>query len=187
MSLRPLALSLAVACGGGEAPSPPVGDTDTDVPIVVATPVAPLALCINEFVADSDQSWADETGAFPDWIELHNRSAEAVSLAGYALTDDPSDAGGDLLDPSLIIEAGGFLVLSADGLPELGPTHLPYSLSAEGEGIGLFRPDGAGEILTFGTVESDFAWARRTDCCTDLPDCVSQVWLGTPEASNGGG
>lgn len=184
---RCLVLLMAIACGEGPQGSVIVDDSDpqgSDPGPVVAESLIPTTLCINELMVQSDGGWSDETGAFPDWIELYNGSSAPLSLEGFVLTDTP-DAPGEPLDPSLVIPAKGYLVLAADGLPELGPTHLPFSLSADGESLGLFQADGGGEILNFGTVEADFSWAREPDCCADIPGCVSQVWQGTPASSNG--
>ena len=45
---------------------------------------------INELVSSNGGSWHDETGATPDWIELHNPGPGAVALGGYGLSDDPA-------------------------------------------------------------------------------------------------
>ena len=156
----------------------------TRVTTLPAEPAPPLVLCINEFVADNSDGWLDEVHANPDWIELHNPGDVTLSLADHYLTDDGEDPFKEPLDPSLEIEAGGFLLLVADGRPELGPGHLGFSLSRLGESVGLFREDGMGEVLHFGPVERDFAWARSPDCCSSMPDCAEQVWYGTPGASN---
>jgi hypothetical protein len=169
--LGPLALLalLGAGVGGAAPPKAPV----------------PSRLCINELVASSDASWASEDGTFPDWIELHNASASPINLGDFILTDDPDASDLVPLDPSLVLEAGGFLVFAADGQPELGPTHLPFSLSAEGESIALLHVGGDGEVVSFGAVQVDFAWARSTDCCVDGADCFRQVWMGSPGAPNG--
>jgi hypothetical protein len=141
---------------------------------------------INEFVARSDTSWLEADGSSPDWIELHNPTSEAVSLGAFVLTDAPDDPSMAPLDGTLVLPPGGFLLFFADGRPELGPTHLPFSLSAAGEELALLHVDGGGEVLSFGAVQTDFAWARSTDGCLDTPSCIEQVWLGTPGASNEG-
>lgn len=177
-----LALS---ACGeptvveiGGPAEKPPSGTTPT-------TPTqGDLPLCVNEFGA-SGEGFVDETGASPDWVELHNPTGEDVWLLGWYLTDDPDEPLKHPIDGSLWVPAYGYLVFSADGLPDLGPTHLPFRLSALGEAVGLFHVDGDGEIFSYGAVVSDFSWARTPDCCDDPGTCFEQVYLGTPGASNG--
>ena len=45
---------------------------------------------ITEFAASNGGELADEDGDYPDWIELHNRSARPVNLEGWTLTDDPT-------------------------------------------------------------------------------------------------
>ncbi len=178
-------LFATMAAGCGPAASVDTGHTHPTTVDTSVDPIAPIALCINEFMAQSEQSWEDGTGAFPDWIELHNPTASPISLETYALTDDADNPQKYDLDNSLVVDPGGFLVLAADGLPELGPTHLPFSLSAGGESLGLFRYDGAGEVIHFGAVQPDFAWSRTPDCCPDVATCTRQVRFGSPGLSNG--
>ncbi len=47
-------------------------------------------LVINEFMADNATTLMDpdEAGEYPDWIELYNGTAEAITLNGLFLTDD---------------------------------------------------------------------------------------------------
>jgi len=167
-----------IACGdGGSFVLDPPLPTDSGTS-------ASLELCINEIVAINDNSWQDDSGAFPDWVELHNPQSHGVSLAGWHLTDDVDEPPAAPLDGSLVIEAGGFLLFSLDGQPDLGPTHLSFSLDGAGEAIGLYRADGVGEVLAFDEVVPDYAWARQPDCCGDLPHCMNQVWMGTPGSPN---
>ena len=49
-----------------------------------------------------------------------------------------------------MLEAGGFLVLWADTSPDLGPAHVGFGLSDEGEAVALFAPDGTGTVVTYG-------------------------------------
>ena len=48
---------------------------------------------INEFMASNTRSVPDITDFedYPDWIELHNPGATALSLDGYYLSDNPDD------------------------------------------------------------------------------------------------
>ena len=48
-------------------------------------------LIINEFLAANGTGLADENGDQEDWIEILNPGASTVSLAGWSLTNDPSD------------------------------------------------------------------------------------------------
>ncbi|MEM1095635.1 MAG: CotH kinase family protein [Bacteroidota bacterium] len=46
---------------------------------------------LNEVVASNRTTLFDEDGETPDWIELHNPSANALDLTGYGLSDDEDD------------------------------------------------------------------------------------------------
>lgn len=166
----------------GIAPTAETGTTSTG-PTPTEPPTAPpLELCLNEFMPENVASWADDTGAHPDWIELHNPGAAAVDLLGWALTDDRGDRRRHVFTESLILPAGGFLVLAADGMPELGPRHLSFALDAAGEEVALFREDGSAEIVTFGAVVGDLAVARDTDC--GPIDGWHHVFAGSPGEPN---
>jgi spore coat protein H len=146
-ALIALASMALFACGTQTSPDP-----DRTPPAAAPT------LLINELVSVGGQGI--------DWLELWNPGEEAVSLAGWSLQDgapDSNDGGPEPLDPSLAVPAGGFLVLLADGSPELGPTHLPFRLSSEGERIQLF--DGSDRIddVTFGPLLREVSLARNGD------------------------
>lgn len=142
----------------------------------------PIGLCINELMPDNEASVADETGAWPDWIELHNPTDAAIDLEGWYVTDYRLEPGRHRLG-ALTLEAGGFLVLWADELPDLGPDHLGFALSNDGGEVALFAPDGRGTIVTYGPMAADFSLARVPDCC-EGDGCLTYDFRGSPAASN---
>lgn len=142
----------------------------------------PLELCLNEFMPDNQSVIVEAVGTTPDWIELHNPGDEPVSLDGWVLTDE-GDGSGSELDRRLVVDAGGFLVLYADGVPAAGSDHLDFGLAAEGGEVGLYAPDGRGQVVLYGAVESDFSVARVPDCCTG-PGCLAHDFRGSPGALN---
>lgn len=73
------------------------------------------------------------TASASDLIELHNTSSQPVRLTGYSLTDDPGQPAKYVLG-DVSIEAGGYLVIEADG------RDVPFRLSAEGEEVLLYNP-----------------------------------------------
>lgn len=140
----------------------------------------PLELCINEFMSENDAALADETNAYPDWIELHNPGTASVPLEGWALTDDETEPDKSPLD-GLSIEAGGFLLLWADGLTT--GQHLAFDLASAEGSVALYAPDGRGSIVNYGAISADFSLARSPDCCTDAA-CFAPAYRGTPGESN---
>ena len=140
-------------------------------------------LYINEFMASNTSGAQDAGGAYPDWIEIYNGGSETVDLGGWTISDDLDEPDKHSLASELSIEAGGFLLLYADDDEEEGPEHLSFKLAAEGESLGLYRPDGGAiDELDFGAMGEDIAQARVPDGSdtwevTDAP---------TPGGSNGG-
>lgn len=72
---------------------------------------------INEFMSSNTRALPDITDFedYPDWIELHNTSAEVRSLRGVHLSDDPTEPLKWSFPDDASIPAGGFLVVMADG------------------------------------------------------------------------
>ena len=101
-------------------------------------------LRINEFQASNTVTLQDEDGMYSDWIELYNPSAAAIHLAGWSLTDDvlvPKK----WVFPDVTVGAGGYLlVFASDNNRRVpgSPLHTNFKMSASGEYLGLFSPDG---------------------------------------------
>ncbi|MBO87474.1 MAG: hypothetical protein CL927_19165, partial [Deltaproteobacteria bacterium] len=138
-------------------------------------------LYINEFMASNSSTVQDAGGAYSDWIEIYNAGTQTVYLGGWTITDDFEDPDKHPLASSLSIEAGAFLLLFADD-EQGGPECVGFKLSASGESIGLYRPDGtAVDTIVYGEMGTDIAFAR-------IPD-GSSTWevtdSATPGSSNG--
>ncbi len=186
-------LGLLLACtqqvtAPSDAPTPgdtAPGDTALGQDSGDTQDAAPLsdALCINELMADNEAALIDAEGNTPDWIELHNPTAEAVSLAGWRITDDTDEPNKHRLSEDLLIAPGAFLLLYADDAPDAGAAHLGFALSAAGGSVALFAPDNSGQVLSYGSITEDFSVARYDDCCTGS-DCLVFDYRGTPGAAN---
>ncbi len=85
------------------------------VVLMFAAPVAEADLRINEVMASNGSAALDETGASPDWIEVHNTGDRTVDLVGYGISDDPSDPFKWKFDASLPLGPGEFLLVWASG------------------------------------------------------------------------
>ncbi len=178
--------SLGVTDAATDADTDVDADADTDADTdgdTETTPPAPLTLCINEFMPDNARSFPDETGAYVDWIELHNPTAADVSLQGWTASDDPDDPTKHIFASTLSVPAGGYLVLFADAVPEAGANHLSFSLSGDGEAVGIFAPDGSGSVVEYGPIGEDLAFSRTPDCCAG-DGCWQYPYGGSPDRSN---
>lgn len=106
---------------------------------------------ISEFLASNSQGLRDADGDFPDWIEIQNTSSAPVNLLGWTLSDDPSNTVKWRL-PATNLNGGAFLVIFASGKDRAvagAPLHANFSLSADGEYLGLFAPEGKTAVSEF--------------------------------------
>lgn len=99
---------------------------------------------ISEFLASNDDSLIDDNGNSSDWIELYNAADQPIDLAGYSLTDDPTEID-KWVFPSFPFEPNDYLVVFAgDDADPISGTDLytGFGLSADGEYLGLYDPGG---------------------------------------------
>lgn len=121
-------------------------------------------------MASNGHALADNSGAFEDWFEIYNPNAFAVDMAGYYVTDNLSNKTKYQLvtgSGETIIPANGYLILWASEAMHRGVTHVNFKLSADGEAIGLYRPDGASvttvDEVTFGAQRTNVSRGRQPD------------------------
>ncbi len=79
-------------------------------------------LQISEVVPSNDGSIIDESGEAADWIELRNTGTAPVSLDSFGLAQTTSPAPDDIMrfPEGMILEAGEYLIVWADGDLEQG-------------------------------------------------------------------
>lgn len=100
---------------------------------------------MSEFCADNTGDLLTADGEEADWIELQNTGPSAVDIGGWHLTDNASARTKWSFPLGTIIPSNGFLIVFADGAAVSqtnGELHANFSLSKEGEYLGLFLPDG---------------------------------------------
>lgn len=125
---------------------------------------------INELMASNTNTVTDESGAFEDWIELFNTTANDIDLSGYFLTDNPTNPDKWQFAEGTIIPAGGYYIIWADEDSSTDPTdHCNFKLSKDGEDVLLLNS--SLEIidqLTFGAQVSDMSYARSPNGTGDF-------------------
>jgi len=105
-------------------------------------PGSSAQVLISEFMAANSSALADETGAYPDWLEVHNPGPGPVDLDGWFLTDTASRLA-KWRFPATNLAAGAYLVVFASEqnrrLPG-APLHTNFKLAANGEYLALVDP-----------------------------------------------
>ncbi len=100
---------------------------------------------LNEIVASNDGSFKDEDGEDSDWIEIRNPNAYSLNLKGSHLTDR-SNQPQRWTFPDAMVPPGGYFVVFASSKDRVNrslPLHTNFSLSDDGEYLGLRAPGGA--------------------------------------------
>ena len=94
-------------------------------------------------------------------------------LAGYFISDKADEPLRHELDPSLVVPAGGVLLLWADNDPEQGPAHLSFKLKAVGEAVYLTGPSGKIiDSVEYDAAPGDEAMGRSPDGTGSLAWCA---------------
>ena len=154
------AVLLCAGCRKAPAPAPMATPAPTLSPEERSRGLGQVV--ISEFMEKNRAVLRDEDGDFSDWIELYNQSGEAVSLAGWTISDKESKLGWPL--PELMLEPGQRLLLFASGKDRQGEQlHTDFALSGE-EGVYLRNEHGT--LLSSalcGDCEADVAMALQAD------------------------
>lgn len=187
-----LASALAMsACGGSSAKTGTGGSSGSGgggsggvgatAGMASVDPSVDAQLSINELMADNILTSQSDQGTPAPWIEIYNPTSQDVPLNGYGLTDDFNSPNKSVLPAGVVVPAGAYLVLWADGNAAAGATHLSILLSPKGGSLGLARPDGSFiDRLTYGAQATDLSAAREPDGSTNW---VTE-WNVSPGAAN---
>lgn len=145
------------------------------------TEETPLPLCINEWMPNNESVYKDNTGRYPDWIELYNPTSGLVQLEGWTLSNDRTDESPYAFAAGSTLAPGEFLLLYANDGD--GGTSLPFSLSSTAGELVLQSTENQRSIVSWGATEGDFSVARTSDCCAG-DGCLDWRFRGTPGISN---
>ncbi|WP_435895117.1 lamin tail domain-containing protein [Oceaniferula spumae] len=147
------------------------GTITRTISVKIIQPGVPV---ISEFMAANDSGLIDVDGNQSDWIELYNPGADPAPLAGFYLTDDPTDLT-KWVFPNVTMAPGSYLIVFASGNSRTDPAgelHTNFSLSADGEYLALVKPDGS-------TIDSEFS--------PTFPSQQSDVSYGLDSSTTTGG
>jgi hypothetical protein len=120
---------------------------------------------ITEFMADNRDTYFDEDGAAPDWVEIHNRGDESIDLAGWYLTDNAATLTAWQF-PSTNLEPGQYAIVFAsgndrEGTGPNGEHHANFTLQQNGEYLALVMPDGLTVTSQYSSDGSEYPSQRE--------------------------
>lgn len=121
---------------------------------------------INEVMSSNKGSVPDETGDFPDWIEVYNNTDSELDISGYGLTDQLISAAKWTFPEGSIIPARGYLVVFCSGDPTRGKMHTPFKLSASDDVILSNVSGKVVDSITLKPVTSGYSLGRSADDST---------------------
>ena len=99
-------------------------------------------LKISEIMPSNRSAVTDETGGYPDWVEIWNSSDHEINLKGVGLSDDGSSV--KFLFPAVTLAPGGRTVVYCDNQNQSNvnqPFHAKFKLSSLGETVYLYDPN----------------------------------------------
>ncbi len=127
--------------------------------------VAASDVVINEIMASNTKTVQDPNGQYDDWIELHNKSAAAVNIGGWYISDDETKLDKWKIPTGTTIPANSYLIVWADEDSAQNTAtsfHANFKLSGSGEAVYLSKSDvSLVDFTVFGAQKADLTHARR--------------------------
>ena len=98
-----------------------------------ALQMASSPIRISEVMTSNKGTVPDDTGDYPDWVEIENTSGEEVDIGGYGLSDDKIIAAKWTFPSGMKIEPYGRVIVWCSGDSNKGAMHAGFKLSANDE------------------------------------------------------
>ena len=122
-------------------------------------------LVITEVLASNSQylprKLSYRESEYYDLVEVKNNSQEAISLAGYGLTDKASDPTRYSF-PDVTLEPGEYYVVYCSDDASLGEDHAPFKISAQGETLYLSKDGQLIDVLAVpGDLKENESYGRE--------------------------
>ena len=120
-------------------------------------------LVLNEVLANNRsavQNSSTIADYYPDYVELRNNGSAVISLAGYALTDNPLLPAKYVFPAGATIAAGGYLLVWCDSDTNTAGLHSGFKLDGGGDQILLLNGSIIVDSLAFGPQAPDVSLGR---------------------------
>ena len=122
--------------------TPAANTSGTEIAADVVS-IGDVNLRISEVMSSNSTAFPDETGAFPDYIELTNAGDKPIDLEGYGISDRSDKI--TFVFPKMTIQPGEYIIVFAsdDNQNTAGlPLHAKFKITSSGETLHLFGSDG---------------------------------------------
>jgi hypothetical protein len=130
------------------------------------TPVTPITrgqLVLNEIMALNTKTALAPNGKYGDWVELHNRTNNALNIGGVTMSDDRNFLTKWRVPANTIIAPNGYLIVwGTDDSLIINDLQMNFKLTANGEALYLMAPAPVAllDSVTFPKQKADTTWAR---------------------------
>ena len=122
-------------------------------------------IAINEVMASNTKTAMDNNGQFDDWIELFNKTATAINIGNWTISDDATNLIKWKIPANTTVPANGYLIIWADeDSSQNTATHLHANFKLSGSGEAVYLSNSTGTLIdevVFGAQRADFGFARR--------------------------
>ena len=123
-----------------------------------------LGVILNEIMPSNKTTYADENGAYSDWIELYNATAAPVDLSGFGLSDDPLKPLKWKFPEGITLGPNEYLVVFCSGALNISngdELHASFKLAAYEETVTLCNRRGQKvDEVSYQEMAADVAYAR---------------------------
>ena len=84
-------------------------------PLIIFSSLFAQYVQLNEIVSSNQNTYYDEDGDNPDWIELYNSTSNSISLNNWGLSDDANNPFKWRI-PNVILETEEFLMIMSSNI-----------------------------------------------------------------------
>jgi Lamin Tail Domain/Secretion system C-terminal sorting domain len=133
------------------------------IDVTQVTPITRGQLVLNEIMALNTKTALAPNGKYGDWVELHNRTNNALNIGGVTMSDDRTFLTKWRIPANTIIAPNGYLIVwGTDDSLIINDLQMNFKLTANGEALYLMAPAPVAllDSVTFPKQKADTTWAR---------------------------
>ena len=142
------------------------------------------ALQFTEVMSSNGSALMDDTGNYPDWVELTNTGSASMSVEGYVIAQQ-ANATRQFTFPEMTLAPGERVIVFCDNTlaNSAGEAfHAPFKLSASGTTLMLFNPSGtAVEAINVPAMERNSAYSKDESGAWEITTAYTPGLANTPE------